>query len=160
VDIDKLRNYAEVIGIFAIVVSLLLLGFEVRQTRLAIMGATALTRAQMSLDADLAFIHSDHLAPALVKWSSEGFGALSRVEKERVTTDYLAAKSRYDAYYYQYELGLLDEEYYRYNLLPNISFFKPGWEEFDMLNEATTRPSFKAMVESAPDNNVLVPSIE
>ena len=112
------------------------------------MGNTALVRAELSLQADMTYVDSDHLAPALIKYYSEGIEALDDVEKDRVMTHFFVAKSRYDAFFYQYELGLLDDDYYRFNFLPSIRYFKPMWEEFDLLADHNTRPSFKAVIES------------
>jgi hypothetical protein len=70
---NVIRGYAEFIGILPIVVSLLLLGYEIRQTRLAIIGETALARAMMSTEADLIFADSEFIAPAYIKLAAKGF---------------------------------------------------------------------------------------
>ncbi len=57
----EVRAYAELIGILAILVSLALVGYEIRQTRLAIMGQTMIARAQLSGDSDQVYRESDFL---------------------------------------------------------------------------------------------------
>lgn len=86
-----------------------------------------------------------------MKVASNGVESLTKVEKESLLTDLYAAKTRFSAYYYQYELGLMDEEFYQYDFLPNISWYKPLWDELGVLDDATTRPSFKLVVESVKD---------
>ena len=145
------REYAEIISIAALILSIVLLAFEIRQARLAMMGQTILTRADISNNADQALRETDYLASIYVKVANDGVESLSQVEMESLTTDLYAAKTRFSAYYYQYELGLMDEEFYRYDFLPNISWYKPLWDELGVLDDATTRPSFKLVVESVPD---------
>lgn len=146
----EVRAYAELIGIFAILVSLLLVGYEIRQTRLAIMGQTMIARAQLSGEADQAIRESDYLSSIYVKYDQNGMDALTQLERDTLATDLIAAKYRFDAYYYQYELGLLADDFYKYDLLPNIAYFRPHWEEFGLLSDDTTRPTFKKVIESAP----------
>ena len=147
---NEVRAYAELIGIFAILISLLLVGYEIRQTRLAIMGQTMIARAQLSGDADQVIRESDFLTAIYVKYDREGMDALTQVERDTLATDLIAAKYRFDAYFYQYELGLLAEDFYKYDFLPNIAYFRPHWEEFGLLSDETTRPSFKKVIETAP----------
>lgn len=160
----SIREVAEIIGIATLVVSIVLLAYEIRQTRLAMMGQTILTRAEISNSADQALRETDYLASIYVKVASGGFEALTPVELESVWADLEAAKTRFSAYYYQYELGLMDEEFYQYDFLPNISWYKPLWDELGVLDGATTRPSFKLVVESVQDygtwDMVLPPSEE
>ena len=47
------RDYFELIGLFAIVASIVLLAFEIHQTRLAIRGEAFLSRAVIGVEADM-----------------------------------------------------------------------------------------------------------
>ena len=147
----SVRDYAEFFGIAALIASIVMLAYEIRLTRLAMMGQTILTRADISNSADQALRETDYLASIYVKLANNGVESLSQVERESLMTDLYAAKTRFSAYHYQYELGLMDEEFYRYDFLPNISWYRPLWDELGVLDDATTRPSFKKVVESVPD---------
>ena len=151
---EGVRANAELIGIFAILASLLLVEYEIRQTRLAIMGQTMIARAQLSGDADQVFRESDFLTAIYIKYQENGMDALTKVERDTIATDLIATKYRYDVYYYQYELGLLAEDFYKYDFLPNIAYFRPYWEAFGLLGDETTRPSFKKIIETAPDASI------
>ncbi len=148
---SEVRAYVELVGILAILVSLLMVGYEIRQTRLAIMGQTMIARAQLSGDADQVMRESSFLTEIFVKYDKDGMDSLTQVERDTLATDLLAAKYRFDAYFYQYELGLLEEDFYKYDFLPNIAYFRPYWWDFGLLSEQTTRPTFKEVIESAPD---------
>ena len=147
----EVRAYAELIGILAILVSLALVGYEIRQTRLAIMGQTMIARAQLSGDSDQVYRESDFLTSIYLKYELEGLDSLTLVERETLATELNAAKYRFDAYFYQYELGLLPEDYYKYDILPNLASMRPFWEDFGLLSDETTRPTFKKAIETAPD---------
>ena len=145
------RDYFELVGLFAIVASIVLLAFEIHQTRLAIRGEAFLSRAVIGVEADMNTANSPYLPAIEIKYLTDGLDALSPVERERFLLAAVAAKTRMDAYFYQYELGLLDEEFYEFFLLPNITFYKKRWVELSMVNAGDTRPSFKALIDKSSD---------
>ncbi len=145
----KLREYGELLGLFAVVLSIVLLGYEVRQTRTAILGATYLDRAIDSAEGDRAYIESDHMFRVDFKVVEEGWDALTPAEQHRHLVDLGQKKTLLDAYFYQYELGLLDEEYFQYILQPVLKSMKDVWERANLLEDENTRPSFKAAVLAA-----------
>ena len=147
----NMREYVEIIGIAAVIVSIVLLTYEIRQTRQAIMGQTILTRVDISTNSDQALRESGYLARIYTKVQEEGVDSLTSVERESLTADLYAAKTRFSGYYYQYELGLMDEDFYQYDFLPNISYYKPLWIQLDVLAEENTRPSFREVVHSVRD---------
>jgi hypothetical protein len=143
------REYVEPLGIIAVVASISLLGYEVRQTRLAILGASYQARAAESAEDYRFFIDSPILPELTIKVESEGFEALSPDEQLRFRADVRQRKVTLDAYFYQYELGLLSDEYYEHILKPILAWYKELWEEHGLLTKENTRPSFKAAVEAA-----------
>ena len=140
------REYGELFALSALVASLVLVGFEIRQTRLAIIAEANIARTTLGSDAGLAYADSQYLPPIDAKYAAEGLDALTPEERIRIEADAFAAKVRYDAYLFQYELGLLNEEFYKYYFFPGIRSWKRRWEELGMLSDANTRPSFKAAV--------------
>jgi hypothetical protein len=147
------REYAELVGIFGIIASLILLGYEVRQTRTAIVGETYLSRAILSSEADLSLAHSDHLPNVVLKHREQGLASLSAEERFRLSALANAAKTRMDAYYLQYEYGLLDEEWYQYRFAPSARYWKPIWRDLGTMDTDTTRPSFQAAVAAVPESS-------
>lgn len=59
--VNNWRDNAELVGLFAIVLSIVLLGVEVRQTRLAIVGETYLARTVMVNDYEWEYANSEYL---------------------------------------------------------------------------------------------------
>ena len=145
------REYGEIVALFAVVASLVLVGFEIRQTRLAIIAEANLTRTTLGSDAGVAYADSQYLPRIDAKYAAGGLDALTSEERIRIEADALAAKSRYDAYLFQYELGLLDEEFYEYYFVPGIRSWKQRWEELELLSDGNTRPSFKVLVKEVAE---------
>ena len=65
--------------------------------------------------------------------------------EERIAmTAYLTAqKIRVDNQFYQYQQGLIDEEYFQNNFRQQVSLFGPGWK---MLT-GSARPSFQQVID-------------
>ena len=146
------QGYAELVGMFGIIASLILLGYEIRQTRTAIVGETYLSRAILSSESDMAVAHSDYLPNVLVKYKEQGLESLSAEEFLRLGAFAAAAKTRIDAYLLQYEYGLLDEEWYQYRFEPGIRHWRPIWQELGTTDAESTRPGFLAAVEAVPES--------
>ena len=91
---------------------------------------------------------SEYLSEIEVKFLTHGIGALTPVERESFANTAHAAKLRMDAYFRQYELGLLDDDFYNYYFLPTLAFWRPRWIQLDMVSASTTRPSFKRLIDS------------
>ena len=145
------RSYLEILGLFGVVVSIILLGYEIRQTRLVIVGETYLARAALSADASLSFSESDYLPEIWGEYENGGLDALTSDQRRRFFGYAAATKTRMDAYYLQYEIGLMDDEWYRYRFIPSAKSWRKRWEEMGLLSSDNTRPSFKAAVLEATE---------
>ncbi len=152
-DTRNWRNYAELVGLFAIVFSIVLLAFEIHQTRLAIKGDAYMSRAIIGAELDMEIANSDYLPAIFIKHKTEGVDSLTPIERNRLMNSLFSAKTRMDAYFYQYELGLLPEEFFKFFISPNIRFYKKGWLELDLVNETDTRPSFMALINESVAND-------
>ena len=131
------------------VLSIVLLGLEIRQTRLAIIGETFMARSILVSEADTSLANSDYLPSIEFKYSGGGLEALTPEERIRWGADANAAKVRFDGLLFQYENGLLNEDYYQYTLLPALRFWIPRWEDLDMLKKSRTRPGFRSAIAQA-----------
>ena len=151
-DTKSLRENAELVGLLALIVSVILLAYEVRQTRIAIVGESYVSRAILSSDTSIAYADSDYFAEIDVIYRDQGLDGLSAVQLVRARNLAYAAKTRLDAYHFQYELGLVGDDWYKYRFVQAATDWKPLWEHFDLLSPKTTRPSFLEAVESIPDS--------
>ncbi len=129
----------------------MLLAYEIRQTRIAIMGETYLSRAETSSDWQLTMATSDVIPEILEKYRQGGIESLTPGEGARFIAVANAAKTRMDSYYYQYELGLLGDDWYRYRFVPSVRRWRDAWNEIGALSEANTRPEFLSAIEAVPD---------
>ena len=80
---ESWKDVAELVGIGAIVASLVLLAYEIRETRIAIVGETYLSRAELSSESMLAIALSDDIPEILQKYDEEGLESLTIVERAR-----------------------------------------------------------------------------
>ena len=152
-DTRNWRNYAELVGLFAIVFSIALLAFEIHQTRLAVKGEAYMSRAMIGAELDMETANSDYLPAIFVKRDIEGIDSLTSIERSRLMTFHFSVKTRMDAYFYQYELGLLPDEFYKFFIIPSIRFYKNSWLELGLVNESDTRPSFMALINESVAND-------
>jgi len=146
VNMKNWRENLELIGLFAVVISIVLLAIETRQTRLAIIGEAYLSRAAIGAESDMDFANSEFLPGIEIKYLSEGYDALTPEERERFAWATNASVTRFDAYLYQYELGLLDDGFMENFIIPNVRFYKQRW--IDTGNLETARPALKELVEA------------
>ncbi len=117
---DKLQKWAliaEIIGGLAIVISLVFVGFEIRHSAEETRQAAKITRAATSLqlkqdwvELNLTAASSPELAKVQAKWGMEGYESLSQDEKVLFIAYNRATWHIQSNAYYQYRLGLLEQE--------------------------------------------------
>lgn len=145
---ERWRFYAEMIGILAVVASLLALVVELRQTQKAVVAATYQARALDAIAANRLLMESEVMTPLLARVDvsdPKTIEALDDVELRRLNSFFRAMRLDSDNEYYQYQQGYLDEEYFEYNLKPRIKRTAPLWRAVGVTER---RPSFHAFVES------------
>ena len=155
---EKLSSWLGVLANFGVLVGILFLAIEVRQTRDAVMGATYLARASAQEDWGKWVADSDHVVFATMRWADSEFSALSPEDQARLLPTVEAAFHRMDGIYYQYELGLLPEEYYETTFSRLMEVWVPRWKESGFLDRrwVVPRPSFQADIDKYLDDPLLL----
>jgi hypothetical protein len=146
--LERLRIITEVVGIVAVVASAVALIFELRQTRDVIQASTYANRAAGQIEFNTALFDSMEMLPLLASLQTRDparIAALSDTDRLRLRVFFSAIKVDLDNEYYQYELGLLDEDHIEYVLKPTIRSNAPAWRS---LGVDDGRPAFKAFVDS------------
>ncbi len=154
---EKLNSWLGVLANIGVLVGIIFLALEVRQTRDAVMGATYLTRANAQEQWLMFIADSDHLSPAVQRYSEADYSTLSADDRARLKTAVEAPLHRLDSIFYQYELGLVTEEYYASTFSQMMSVWVPRWKDTGILDSGwvTLRPSFRKEVEKYLDDELL-----
>lgn len=152
-DWDRWNSWLTLAANLGVLAGLFLIALELNQTRLAMVGAAYQTRASIGMEWNKWLSESDYLVPIIEKLSESGWDSLSFQEQYRVRNSGLAAMYRLDGYYYQYELGLLDQEYYEGQFTAEMRTWVPRWREWGLLDSYTgqVRSSFAEQIQRFMD---------
>ena len=145
---EKWRFYAEMIGIIAVVASLIALIAELRQTQSAVQAATYQARAFDAIQLNHELQDSEYILPLLTAVNvrdPEQVSALSDIDRARLVVFFNGRRVDADNEYYQYQFGYLDEEHFEHGLKPFIRRNAPNWRA---LGVPEGRPSFTAFVDT------------
>ncbi len=155
---EKLNSWLGVLANFGVLVGIVFLALEVRQTRDAVMGATYLARASAQEEWGKWMADSDHVVQATLRYAEGEFSALSAEDQARLLSTVEAAFHRMDGIYYQYELGLLTDEYYETTFSRLMSVWVPRWKDTGFLDRGwiVPRPSFRAEIEKYSEDPLLL----
>ena len=149
-----LGNYGEFLGAFAVFATLFYLAVQVRHTKKATDANTkALEESQkiartdsylrradvMERSATQAALSED-LANILLKLRRGVIGELTALERIRLEMWERARMIRVESQFFQWEQGLLDDEYYEHQFKFVVRTFAPLWEELGLRFE---RPSLR-----------------
>ena len=125
------KETAELVGIIAIVVSLIALVMELRQTQSALSAQTYQARAIDAIGELLIVADSQHLAPIL---SKTDFGAdyeavanLNAVDHLRLYGYLRARMIDWDNEHYQYEHGFMDADFFEATTTKSVEQWAPRW---------------------------------
>jgi len=145
--IERLRTVAELIGILAVVLSLLLVVYELRQTQASISAAASSERADRLIS--LYQYNADHAFGEIREKQRKG-EPLSPSELSAVRNSFRAAMRHFEDLHYQHQIGVTDEETWRANLaglrfVVGAPEFGTVWPE----EKLQFRASFVLLVESA-----------
>ena len=153
--ISKAREFAELIGIIAIVVSLGAVAYELRQTQSALVAATYQARAFDAINEALTIGDSGELIRVLVATDSggdfEAVAALNAEDRERLRHFLRARMVDWDNEWYQYQNGYLDEDFYRTTTLPSIQRYAPRWRNIGHTEPRTEYRAFVDELLAQPD---------
>ena len=155
IDLGQIFTIIANVGVIA---GIVFVALEVRQTRDAVLGATYLARASAQEDWGKWIADSDHIVYAIQQWADKDFSELSQEDRSRLYPAVEAAFHRMDGIYYQYELGLIPEEYYQTTFSGLMRVWVPRWKEsgFLDLGWVVARPTFQAEIDKHLDDPLLL----
>ncbi len=110
---QRLASGVSLLTNLAVVVSIVFLAVEVRQTGNAVRGATYQQRAIQEEEWGKFLADSEFLRPAMTRYQlAASFDSLTADEQGRLQDVGLAAAKRLDGVFYQHSLELLDRDYF------------------------------------------------
>ena len=146
------KDIAELIGIAAIVASLVAVVVELRQTKSALIASTYQARAFDAVATNLAVAENERLLDLIATTArgqnSVAMDSLSDSERQLLRLFLAARMADSDNEHYQFEAGLLDEEFLRNNTIRLIARYAPGWRAIGIREN---RASFRAFVDDVLD---------
>ena len=143
------KDIAELVGIAAIVASLIALTMELRQTQSALSASTYQARALDSIANNRYTIESNHLLPLLVTTdngrNSDAIDELDKFDRTRLRIYLRAEMTDLDNEHYQYVNGFLDESFFEDVTVQGIMRGAPAWRAIGITEP---RREFRAFVDS------------
>ena len=146
-DSRKLNDWMQVIGIFAVVASLIFVGMQMKQTQAIALSDAYQSRAATSVEMITANAANENALTAWYVTDAEGLDSLSPEEINAGRQQALAVRLVWDNIYYQYESGFIPEEYWltsRVNMKSVLSRPFPRSVIDSELDQM--RPSLRAVV--------------
>jgi len=142
-DSAKLNDWMQVVGIFALVASLIFVGLQMRQAHRIALAETYLTRAQMTADILAMSAATPEFTSATAKIYRGEIGQITPEERVALEYQLAATISNYENLHYQYLLGFLPEEHWLKSLrdikcvlsLPLNRTLLKGWEYRDSFQQ-------------------------
>ena len=155
IDLGQIITIIANVGVIA---GIVFVALEVRQTRDAILGATYLARASAQEEWGKWYAESDYIVHAVQRWADKDFSALSQEDQRRLLSSVEAGFHKMDGIYYQYELGLLPEEYYQTTFRRLMQVWVPRWKESGFLDRGwiVARPAFQAEIDKYLNDPLLL----
>jgi hypothetical protein len=143
------KDIAELIGILAIVASLVSVAFQLRQTQLALIASTYQARAFDAIAEGHHIADSEYLLPILVKTNhGENFDAVASLSEDDRTRLFHFLRARmidWDNEHYQYQSGFLDAGFFEVTTKAQVRMWAPRWRAIGLTEG---RGDFKEFVDS------------
>lgn len=144
----KLRDWLEIIGIFAVFVSLVFVGLEMRQAREISMSQTYQSRTAATVEFNSAFAANPAALSAFRKAREGNGNEITSQEYDALYRTVSAMYFLYDNAHYQYEAGFVSSEFWemtREGLRKNMEI--PVVKDiFIELSDGRGRPEFRRLV--------------
>ena len=141
------KYVAETVGIAAILVSLIIIVMELRQTQSALIASTYQSRALDAIRVEGAKADSEVLGPLLAQVDlddPESLATLNELERFRLRSYFVSRLIDLDNEYYQYQKGFLDDEYFEFWFKDQLKRNARAWRSIGLTER---RPSFKQFVD-------------
>jgi hypothetical protein len=153
-----LGNYGEFIGAIAVVATLFYLAIQVRhgqeateantrsveESRRVALVDSYVRRLEAMERAQIQLALSDQLSDIVRRTDADGVDSLTETERLRLFRWEHARLCRVESQFYQWQHGLLDDEYYENQFKFIVRRAAPLWEELDL---EIARPSLRAAVQ-------------
>ena len=146
--LDQIANIAEVFAAALVIVSLIYVGYQIRETRIAVRAATAQARTELGVQLIMSRYTSD-IAELLTR-SLEQPDSLSPADKFKLKSFFTAHVRLCQNLYYQKEQGLLDD-YFSHGIartttywIRNYPWAKEEWDEAQKI----VPPQFKNFIDA------------
>lgn len=131
------KETAEVIGILAIVVSLIALVMELRQTQSALLAETYQTRAIDAIGELVDVADSEFIAPLLAATNygddQDAVANLDSVSRLRLLHYLHARMIDWDNEHYQYQSGFLNEDFFEATTTDSVRTWAPRWRSIGLV---------------------------
>lgn len=125
------KETAEIVGILAIVISLIALVMELRQTQSALLAETYQTRAIDAIGELLDVADGEFIAPILATTDygddQDAVANLDAVSRLRLFHYLRARMINWDNEHYQYQNGFLNEDFFEATTTNSVRIWAPRW---------------------------------
>lgn len=142
------KETVELIGILAIVASLIALVLELQQTQSALLASTYQARAFDAIAEERAVADSEFLLPILVASAygedKEAVAKLGDADRARLLHYLRSRMIDWDNEHYQYENGFLDADFFEVTTSSSIKIWAPRWRAIGLTEG---RHNFKVYVD-------------
>jgi hypothetical protein len=145
---EKLNEWLQVIGLFAVVASLIFVGLQMRQTDAIALSQIYQDRAISSREATLASSNNPYFLSGLAKLNIRKHSDLTAEEAIALEYDLASYLIMVDNYHQQYEWGYLTAAYWSRTVEEMKCNFEHPWYR-DALNGWLFRPEFQVVVDHA-----------
>ena len=135
-DIAKLNDWLQAVGLFGVIASLIFVGLQMKQTQEIALASTYNARASQTVDAMSGSLATPQFYSGMAKIYSGLRGQLTAEEYVAIEQENAIYLTVYENNYFQYEMGFLPEGHWQKNL-----------RELDC---RLTEPFFVALAESWP----------
>ena len=109
----KLNDWIQVIGIFALVSSLIFVGLQIKQTSEIALSQVSLTRASSAAETIMTFASNEHAMSAIGKGFAGQDDSITEAEALAGYYSVIAILYLWENTYYQYQLGFIPEDQWR-----------------------------------------------
>jgi hypothetical protein len=146
VDSAKLNDWMQVVGIFAVVASLIFVGLQMKQTQEIALASAYQDRATSSIDRMITRASSPEWTSARAKMDRGDFDSISPEERVSLEENLAAYIVMVENHHYQYHSGFLPEEHW----LRNVTEMKCAFSiplNRDMIKGWIFRASFQTVLD-------------
>ena len=150
----ELGALGEFLGSLAVLITLIVLIYQISQNTQSIDASRKVamyqSRAQAAYEMTLRFAESGHLPQILEKLEEARYpndpnslSVLNPIESRQWRSWLVSQQIQIDNQLYQYQQGLIDDEYYNNNFKSQVAALGPGWKLFAVQR----RPSFDVEID-------------